>query len=111
MSRNQFIKMSVLTLTVVVLLTASLVATDLISRVIAAPQSVIVQLKSDPVIVAEAAAEARGQNFDAVAYRQQIVAEQDQFLNQLRAAGIDYSQVSVDAPNGPNGEVSNVQFR
>lgn len=110
MSRNQFIKMSVLTLTVVVLLMASLMATDLIGRVIAAPQSVIVQLKSDPVIVAKAAAEAQGQNFDAVAYCQQLVAEQDQFLNQLSAAGVSDSLVSADAPNGPNGEVSNIQF-
>src|SRR5688572_19992184 len=111
MSRNLFIKMSALTLIVVVLLAASLVAGDLLVRTFAAAQPVIVELKSDPVVVAKAAAEARGQNFDLQAYRQQIIAEQNDFLNQLSAAGIDYSLVSVNAPNGPNGEVSNIQFR
>lgn len=111
MSRSQFIKMSALTLVVVVLLAASLIASDLIVTTIAAPQSVIVQLKSEPVMVAKAAAEARGQTFDLAAYRQQIVAEQNQFLDQLGAAGVDFSVASVDAPNGPNGEVSNIQFR
>jgi len=111
MSRNLFIKMSALTLIVVVLLAASLVAGDLLVRTFAAAQPVIVELKSDPVIVAKAAAEARGQNFDLQAYRQQIIAEQNHFLNQLSAAGVDYNLVSVNAPNGPNGEVSNIQFR
>lgn len=111
MSRNQFIKMSALTLIVVVLLVASLVAGDLLVRTFAAAQPVIVELKSDPVIVAKAAAEARGENFDLQAYRQQIIAEQNDFLNQLSAAGIDYTRVSVNAPNGPNGEVSNIEFR
>ena len=111
MSRNQFIKMSALTLIVVVLLAASLVAGDLLVRTFAAAQPVIVELKSEPVIVAKVAAEARGQNFDLQAYRQQIIAEQNDFLNQLSAAGVDYNLISVDAPNGPNGEVTNIQFR
>jgi subtilisin family serine protease len=111
MSKSLFVKMSGLTLIVVALLAASLLASDLIVRTIAAPQPVIVQLKSEPVVVAKAAAEARGQNFDVAEYRQQIIAEQNQFLDQLSAAGVDFSLVSVDAPNGPNGEVSNIQFR
>jgi len=80
-------------------------------RTMAAPQAVIVELNSDPVVVAKAKAEAGKQNFDPIAYRQQILAEQNNFLNQLSAAGIPYSVVAVDAPNGPNGEVSNIQFR
>ncbi|HKO99289.1 MAG TPA: S8 family serine peptidase [Pyrinomonadaceae bacterium] len=111
MSTNQFIKMSVLTLIVVALLTASLVASDLLVKSSAAAQPVIVQLKTDPVVVAKAAAEARGQNFDLQTYRQQVITEQNSFLNQLSAAGISYTLVSVDAPNGPNGEVTNIQFR
>ncbi|MDQ5847245.1 MAG: hypothetical protein M3539_18310 [Acidobacteriota bacterium] len=111
MSKSLFLKMSALTLVVVVMIVASLVAGDLLVRTFAAPQGVIVQLQRDPVIVAKAAAEARGQNFDPAEYRQQIIAEQNAFLDQLSAAGIDYSLVSVDAPNGPNGEVSNIQFR
>lgn len=111
MSKSLFLKMSALTLVVVVMIVASLVAGDLLVRTFAAPQAVIVQLQRDPVIVAKAAAEARGQNFDLAAYRQQIIAEQNEFLNQLSAAGISYDLASVDAPNGPNGEVSNIQFR
>ncbi len=111
MSRTQFLKMSAITLTVVVLLFASLVASNLLVRAIAAPQAVIVQLNSEPVVVAKAKAEASNQNFDAAAYRQQLLTEQNQFLDQLRAAGVEYSLVSVDAPNGPNGEVTNIQFR
>ncbi len=111
MSRSLFIKMSVLTLVVVVMIIASLTAGDLLVRTSAATEGVIVQLKSDPVVVAKAAAEARGQNFDAQEYRRQIIAEQEQFLDQLQAAGIDFSIANVDAPNGPNGEVTNIQFR
>src|SRR5918995_2921426 len=111
MSRSLFIKMSVLTLVVVMMIITSLAAGDLLVRTFAAPEGVIVQLKSDPVVVAKAAAEARGQSLDVQEYRQQIIAEQELFLNQLRAAGIDFSVANVDAPNGPNGEVTNIQFR
>ena len=110
MSRSLFIKMSLLTLVIVMLLT-SMAAGDLLVRTFAAPVGVIVQLKSDPVVVARAAAESRGQSFDVQEYRRQIIAEQELFLDQLRAAGIDFSIASVDAPNGPNGEVANIQFR
>jgi subtilisin family serine protease len=111
MSRNLFIKMSAFTLVVLVMIIASLMAGDLLVRTFAAPQGVIVQLKGEPVIVAKTIAEAKGQNFEPLEYRQQIIAEQNQFLNQLSAAGVDYNVVSVDAPNGPNGEVTNIQFR
>ncbi|HEY5883113.1 MAG TPA: S8 family serine peptidase [Pyrinomonadaceae bacterium] len=110
MSRSLFIKMSLLTIVIVMLLT-SLAAGDLLVRTFAAPVGVIVQLKSDPVVVAKAAAESRGQSFDLQEYRRQIIAEQELFLDQLRAAGIDFSIANVDAPNGPNGEVANIQFR
>jgi subtilisin family serine protease/uncharacterized membrane protein YgcG len=111
MSRSRQSRTFVLTIAATLLIVAGLVTTNFVTRTLAAPQSVIVQLKSDPVIVAKTAAEARGQNFDAAAYRQQLIAEQEQFLTQLGAAGIQYSLVSVDAPNGPNGERSNIVFR
>ena len=111
MSRSLFIKMSMLTLVVVMMIIASLAAGDLLVSSFAAPEGVIVQLKSDPVVVAKAAAEARGQNFDVQEYRRQIIAEQERFLDQLRTAGINFTVANVDAPNGPNGEVTNIQFR
>ncbi len=110
MSTSQFIKMSALTLIVVAMIAASLVAGNIV-RATAAPQSVIVQLKADPVIVAKTEAEAFGRAFDLEAYRQNLIAEQNQFLNQLSAAGIAYQLETVNAPNGPNGEVSNIEFR
>ncbi|MFS8084724.1 MAG: S8 family serine peptidase, partial [Acidobacteriota bacterium] len=104
-------KKSLICAVALVLVAAGLLASNFVYRAIAAPQPVIVELNSNPVVVAKALAEARGQNFDPLAYRQQLIAEQNDFLNQLSAAGVSYSQVSVDAPNGPNGEVSNIQFR
>jgi subtilisin family serine protease len=76
-----------------------------------APKSVIVQLKGDPVVVAKAAAASAEQNFDELAYRQQLIAAQDEFLNQLSAEGVQFSVESVDAPNGVNGETANIAFR
>src|SRR5687767_4435085 len=111
MSRSLFIKMSLLTLVVVMMIITSMAAGGLLVRTFAASQGVIVQLKGDPVVVAKAAAEARGQNFDVQEYRRQVIAEQERFLDQLREAGIDFSVANVDAPNGPNGEVTNIQFR
>ena len=111
MSRSLFIKMSVLTLVVIMMIITSLAAGDLLVSTFAATEGVIVQLKSDPVVVAKAAAESRGQNFDVQEYRRQIIAEQEGFLDQLRAAGITFTVANVDAPNGPNGEVTNIQFR
>ncbi|MCA1615997.1 MAG: S8 family serine peptidase [Acidobacteria bacterium] len=93
------------------LLTAALVASNLVTGASAAAKSVIVQLKGDPVVVAKAAAEASGREFDEAAYRQQIVGAQDEFLNQLSAAGVQFNVVGVDAPNGPAGEIAYIDFR
>jgi subtilisin family serine protease len=76
-----------------------------------ATKSVIIQLKGDPVVVAKANAEAAGQSFDELSYRQEVIAGQEQFLSELSSAGIDYSIASVEAPNGPNGETANIAFR
>src|SRR5262245_61303349 len=72
-------------------------------------KSIIVQLKGDPVVVAQAKARAAGRSFDAEAYRQTVLAEQQQFLNQLALAGVPYVISSVNAPNGP--VTPNIQFR
>lgn len=77
----------------------------------ATTKSVIVELASDPVVVAKYRAESSGQPFDVNAYRQQVIAEQNDFLSRLSAKGVQFSVANVDAPNGPNGEVSNIQFR
>jgi subtilisin family serine protease len=74
-------------------------------------RSVIVELSSDPVVVAKARADAAGQSFDADAYRQQIIAQQNDFLARLTASGVQFSLDGVNAPNGVNGEVANIQFR
>ncbi|MDX6530795.1 MAG: minor extracellular serine protease Vpr [Blastocatellia bacterium] len=111
MSKYRLMKTSVVSVAAALLIAAFLVTGNFVVHTIAAPQPVIVELKSDPVVVAKALAEARGQNFNPLAYRQQLIAEQNQFLNQLSAAGIQFSLVSVNAPNGANGEVTNIQFR
>ncbi len=111
MSRSRLMKTSVLSVAAALLIAAIFAASSFVAHTIAAPQAVIVELKSDPVVVAKALAEGRGQNFDALAYRQQLIAEQNQLLNQLSAAGVSFNLVSVDAPNGTNGEVTNIQFR
>ena len=80
-------------------------------RASAAIKPFIVELTGDPVVVAKFRSEAAGQPFDAEAYRQQVVAQQNDFLSRLSAKGVAFNVVSVDAPNGPNGEVSNIQFR
>ena len=77
----------------------------------AAPlKSIIVELKGDPVVVAQAKASAAGQSFNAEAYRQQVIAEQQQFLNQLSLAGVPYVISSVTAPNGPVTSTIPFQF-
>jgi subtilisin family serine protease len=111
MSKSRLMKKSWIGIVAVLFVAAGLLASNFIFRAMAAPEPVIIELKSDPVVVAQALAEASGQNFDPVTYRQQLIAEQNQFLNQLSAAGVQFTQVSVDAPNGPNGEVTNIQFR
>lgn len=111
MSKSRLMKKSWIGIVAVLFVAAGLLASNFIFRAMAAPQQVIVELRSEPVIVAKTLAEAKGQNFDPATYRQQLVAEQNQFLNQLSAAGVQFNLVSVNAPNGPNGEVSNIQFR
>ena len=80
-------------------------------RADAAVRAVIVQLSADPVVVARHRAESAGQTFDAEAHRRQVVAEQNEFLGRLGAKGVAFSVVGVDAPNGPAGEVSRIEFR
>src|SRR2546429_7783184 len=111
MTRDRLMKASVLSLAGALLIAVVFAGSSFVAHTIAAPQPVIIELKSDPVVVAKALAEARGQNFDSLAYRQQLIAEQNQLLNQLSAAGVSFNLVSVDAPNGTNGEVTNIQFR
>src|ERR1700716_2797113 len=111
MSRNHLIKTSLISLAAAVLIAAVFAASSFVAHTIAAPQPVIVELKSDPVVVAKALAEGRGQNFDPLTYRRQLIAHQNQFFNQLSAAGVSFNLTSVDAPNGTNGEVTNIEFR
>jgi subtilisin family serine protease len=72
-------------------------------------KSIIVELKGDPVVVAQAKAKAAGNSFDAASYRQQVIAEQQQFLSKLTLAGVPYTISSVAAPNGP--VTPTIQFR
>ncbi|HEY9284316.1 MAG TPA: S8 family serine peptidase [Pyrinomonadaceae bacterium] len=111
MSRMRFNRAAAFGVAVAVLLAAALVVSNLVTGASAATKSVIVQLKGDPVVVAKAAAEAAGREFDELAYRQQIVNQQNEFLNRLAAAGIQFNLVGVDAPNGPAGEVARIDFR
>jgi subtilisin family serine protease len=72
-------------------------------------KSIIVELRGDPVVVAKARAQAAGQSFNEAAYRQQVLAQQQQFLNRLTLAGVPFTIASVAAPNGP--VTPNLQFR
>jgi len=74
-------------------------------------KGIIVELEGEPAAVAKALAEESGRPFDVQTYRQQVVAEQNDFLNRLGAAGVRFTVAGVDAPNGPNGEVSRIDFR
>lgn len=111
MSVNRFKRNIMLGLVAAAFIAGVLWTSTFVRDAIAAPQAVIVELKSDPAIVAKTKAEATNQNFDVQGYRQQILAEQNEFLNQLSAAGVSYTVTGVDAPNGPNGEIANIQFR
>lgn len=71
--------------------------------------SVIVELKRDPVVVARAKAQAAGLNFNEEAHRQQVIAEQQRFLDKLTLAGVPYVISGVTAPNGP--VTPTLQFR
>src|SRR5436190_17184890 len=73
-------------------------------------KSIIVELKGDPVVVAQAKAIAAGQSFDPEAYRQQVIAEQQQFLSRLTLTGVPYVISSVAAPNGSTTTTIPFQF-
>jgi subtilisin family serine protease len=109
MSRNS--KRCIFGLILVTIVAVAIIGGRFATRSLAAPQAVIIELNSDPVVVAKAKAEANKQTFDAVTYRNQILNEQNSLLSQLSSAGIQYSVVAVNAPNGLNGETSNIQFR
>ena len=66
-----------------------------------AVRSFIIELRSDPVVVARAKAQAASRPFNEANYRQQIINEQQQFLNRLTAAAVPHAITSVAAPNGP----------
>lgn len=72
--------------------------------------SIIVELKRDPVVVAKTKAQAAGQSFNPNSYRQQVIADQQQFLQRLTLAGVPYRVSSVNAPNGP-GLTPTLEFR
>lgn len=74
-------------------------------------RSVIVELNEKPVVVAKSEAAASGASFDELAYRQNLIAAQEAFLNQIGSSGVVYSVDSVNAPNGPDGETTNIAFR
>jgi hypothetical protein len=68
--------------------------------------SIIVELKGDRVVVAQAKAKSAGRSFDPEAYRQTVIAEQ---LNNLTLAGVPFTISNLTAPNGP--VTPTLQFR
>lgn len=109
--KNYLLKTGISSLLIMLITVTILSVSNFVTGASNATSSVIVQLKGDPVIVAKTIAAESGQSFDELAYRQQLTAAQDEFLNKLSAAGIQFSIASVDAPNGLNGEVANIAFR
>jgi subtilisin family serine protease len=83
------------------------------ARADALNSSVIVQLTSDPAAVYKAKTESAG---GAVSpdqlqvYRNQLKANQDQFLNDLRARGIAFAVDGVDVPNFAGDIAGHVDF-
>jgi subtilisin family serine protease len=63
-------------------------------------KTVIVELEGEPTIVAKYRAETEGRPFDLQAYRQRLIAAQDELLSRVSAAGIPYVVSGVEAPNG-----------
>jgi subtilisin family serine protease len=72
-------------------------------------KTVIVELSREPVVVAKYRANLEGQAFDANAYRQQVIADQDSFLQRAAAAGVSYTIAGVSAPNG--SVTADIKFR
>jgi subtilisin family serine protease len=76
--------------------------------------SVIVQLKQDPAAVYKARTEAAGGSVSQAqlqAYRDQLRANQDQFLTTLRDRGVNFTLDGVDVPNFAGGIAGHVDFR
>src|SRR5262245_47723444 len=77
-------------------------------------QSVIVQLKDDPAAVYRAKLQKSGgtvSDQQLQAYRDQLRASQDEFLNALRARGVTFSVDSVDIKGFDGATAANVQYR
>ena len=74
-----------------------------------AAKTVIVQLSKEPVVVAKYRAGLEKRAFDADAYKQQVIAEQEEFLQRATAAGIPFTIAGVSAPNGP--VTADIKFR
>jgi len=77
-------------------------------------QSVIVQLKDDPAAVYRAKLQKNGGSVSdqqLQAYRDQLRASQDEFLNALRARGVTFSVDSVDIKGFDGATAANVQYR
>lgn len=112
MLRTSRFRITTRTLAIAVVLAALISGLNALATKVTAQSaltSVIVELKSDPVVVAKAKAEAVGGSFNADAYRQQVIAEQQSFLQRLTLAGVPYTISSVTAPNGP--VTPTIQFR
>src|SRR5678816_175091 len=76
--------------------------------------SVIVQFKQDPAAVYKAKTETAGGTVSQdqlQAYRDQLRGSQDQFLNDLRAQGVNFTVDGVDVPNFTGGLAGHVDFR
>ena len=76
--------------------------------------SVIVQFKQDPAAVYKAKTETAGGTVSQdqlQAYRDQLRGSQDQFLNDLRAQGVNFTVDGVDVPNFTGGIAGHVDFR
>src|SRR5678816_2475636 len=76
--------------------------------------SVIVQFKQDPAAVYKAKTEGAGGTVSQdqlQAYRDQLRGNQDQFLNDLRAQGVNFTVDGVDVPNFIGGIAGHVDFR
>src|SRR5256714_146550 len=103
---------TLLTLAVVIALGLMLASRSLFTAKVSAQSpltSIIVQLTGDPAVAAKARPQASGQSLNADTYRQQVIAEQQQSLTRLTAAGVPYTISGVNAPNGP--VTPTIQFR
>jgi len=103
MTRNKF-RYAIFSLAAALVIGSLLVGRSILTPSVSAQttlKSIIVELKGDPVVVAQAKAKAAGRSFNVDNYQQQVIAEQQQFLTNLSLAGVPYTISSVAAPNGP----------